>query len=110
MTSSANEVNDLSVIRVLLLLLLDLNVTSSGKELYGLPVIHVLLLSLDRNVTSSGKEVDGLPVVVFIHGESYELGSGNAYDGSVLASYGHLIVVTLNYRLGPLGISKVQQS
>jgi len=44
-----------------------------------------------------------LPVVVFVHGESYELGTGNAYDGSVMAAYGHVVVVTLNYRLGPLG-------
>ena len=45
----------------------------------------------------------GLPVLVFIHGESYEWNSGNPYDGSVLAAYGNLVVVTLNYRLGVLG-------
>ncbi|XP_063224778.1 neuroligin-2-like [Bacillus rossius redtenbacheri] len=43
------------------------------------------------------------PVLVFIHGESYEWNSGNPYDGSVLASYGRLVVVTVNYRLGVLG-------
>lgn len=43
------------------------------------------------------------PVMVFIHGESFEWNSGNAYDGSVLSSYGQVIVVTLNYRLGILG-------
>lgn len=45
------------------------------------------------------------PVIVFVHGESYEWGSGNPYDGSVLASYGGVIVVTINYRLGILGKS-----
>lgn len=44
-------------------------------------------------------------VLVFVHGESFEWGSGNPYDGSVLASYGHVIVVTLNFRLGILGES-----
>ncbi|KAK3583367.1 hypothetical protein CHS0354_038986 [Potamilus streckersoni] len=44
-----------------------------------------------------------MPVMVFIHGESYDVGTGNAYDGSVLASYGGIIVVTVNYRLGVLG-------
>lgn len=44
-----------------------------------------------------------LPVVVFIHGESYDWNSGNAYDGTILASYGQVIVVTVNYRLGILG-------
>ncbi|XP_068230849.1 neuroligin-4, X-linked-like [Palaemon carinicauda] len=42
-------------------------------------------------------------VVVFVHGESYEWGSSNLYDGSVLAALGKVIVVTLNYRLGILG-------
>lgn len=44
-----------------------------------------------------------LPVMVFIHGESFEWSSGNPYDGSVLASYNEVVVVTLNYRLGILG-------
>lgn len=44
------------------------------------------------------------PVIVYIHGESFEWNSGNPYDGSVLASYGRVIVVTLNYRLGLLGM------
>ncbi|KDR08664.1 Neuroligin-1, partial [Zootermopsis nevadensis] len=43
------------------------------------------------------------PVLVFVHGESYEWNSGNPYDGSVLASYGGVVVVTINYRLGVLG-------
>lgn len=43
------------------------------------------------------------PVIVYIHGESFEWNSGNPYDGSVLASYAELVVVTLNYRLGILG-------
>ncbi|XP_076348081.1 neuroligin-4, X-linked-like isoform X1 [Tachypleus tridentatus] len=44
-----------------------------------------------------------LPVMVYIHGESYFWNSGNPYDGSVLASYGDVVVVTINYRLGILG-------
>lgn len=43
--------------------------------------------------------------MVFVHGESYEWNSGNPYDGSVLASYGQILVVTINYRLGILGKS-----
>lgn len=45
-------------------------------------------------------------MLVFIHGESFEWNSGNPYDGSVLASYADMIVVTLNYRLGILGKNK----
>ncbi|CAB3221157.1 unnamed protein product [Arctia plantaginis] len=45
-----------------------------------------------------------LPVLVYIHGESYSWSSSHPYDGSVLASYTDLIVVTLNFRLGVLGL------
>ena len=41
--------------------------------------------------------------MLFVHGESYSWGAGNLYDGRVLASYGHVLVVTVNYRLGVLG-------
>uniref|UniRef100_A0A3Q2T1A3 Neuroligin-4, X-linked-like n=1 Tax=Fundulus heteroclitus TaxID=8078 RepID=A0A3Q2T1A3_FUNHE len=43
------------------------------------------------------------PVMVYVHGGSYSEGTGNMMDGSVLASYGNVIVITLNYRLGVLG-------
>ncbi|KAI6078196.1 Neuroligin-3 isoform X3 [Aix galericulata] len=43
------------------------------------------------------------PVMVYIHGGSYMEGTGNMIDGSVLASYGNVIVITLNYRVGVLG-------
>ncbi|XP_060876698.1 neuroligin-4, X-linked-like [Metopolophium dirhodum] len=51
----------------------------------------------------SADKISPKPVLVFIHGESYEWNSGNPYDGTVLASYGGLVVVTINYRLGILG-------
>lgn len=50
-----------------------------------------------------------LPVLVFLHGESFEFNSGNPYDGTVLASYGEMVVVTLNYRLGILGMFKKKE-
>ncbi|XP_076171782.1 uncharacterized protein LOC143148878 [Ptiloglossa arizonensis] len=43
------------------------------------------------------------PVMVFIHGESFEWNSGNPYDGTILAAYGNVIFVTINFRLGILG-------
>uniref|UniRef100_A0A1A9X427 COesterase domain-containing protein n=1 Tax=Glossina brevipalpis TaxID=37001 RepID=A0A1A9X427_9MUSC len=52
---------------------------------------------------NAGASEKKLPVIVFVHGESFEWSSGNPYDGSVLASYGEVVVVTLNYRLGILG-------
>jgi para-nitrobenzyl esterase len=43
-----------------------------------------------------------LPVMVHIHGGGYEMGNGND-DNTLLASTGHEIVVSMNYRLGILG-------
>lgn len=43
-----------------------------------------------------------MPVFIFIHGGSYQNGMGAMFDGSVLATHG-IVVVTFNYRLGPLG-------
>ncbi|KAG8196300.1 hypothetical protein JTE90_023852 [Oedothorax gibbosus] len=50
-----------------------------------------------------------VPVLVFIHGESYEWNAGNPYDGSVLASFGKVVVVTVNFRLGVLGFLPVME-
>ncbi|MBP1999637.1 para-nitrobenzyl esterase [Paenibacillus shirakamiensis] len=48
---------------------------------------------------------DKLPVMVWIHGGAFVTGSGSSsfYEGTHLAAQGHVIVVTLNYRLGPFG-------
>lgn len=61
-------------------------------------------LYLNLYVPADAREQGGRkPVMVYIHGGSYLEGSGNMMDGSVLASYGDVIVITLNYRLGVLG-------
>lgn len=44
-----------------------------------------------------------LPVLVWIYGGGYVDGESNDYDGSKLAVQGHLVVVTLNYRLNLFG-------
>nr|DBA13707.1 TPA: hypothetical protein GDO54_017051 [Pyxicephalus adspersus] len=49
------------------------------------------------------RDTGAKPVMMYIHGGSYMEGSGNMIDGSVLASYGNVIVITLNYRVGVLG-------
>ncbi|BFF89407.1 neuroligin 4-like [Drosophila madeirensis] len=59
---------------------------------------------------NAGANEKKLPVMVFIHGESFEWSSGNPYDGSILASYGEVVVVTLNYRLGILGFLNANPS
>ena len=43
-----------------------------------------------------------LPVMVFIHGGAYMYGEGAPYGANNLMDV-DMVVVTLNYRLGPLG-------
>jgi para-nitrobenzyl esterase len=54
--------------------------------------------------TAASSSDEKRPVMVWIHGGALVTGNGNvwAYDGSSLARRG-VVVVTLNYRLGPLG-------
>jgi para-nitrobenzyl esterase len=44
-----------------------------------------------------------LPVMVFVHGGGNTIGHAAFYDGSVLAQQENVLVVMINYRLGPLG-------
>ena len=44
-----------------------------------------------------------MPVLVWIHGGGNVDGGSTDYDGSKMATRGHVVVVTINYRLGLLG-------
>ncbi len=58
------------------------------------------------NVYAPPGALDGdepLPVMLWIHGGGNVWGHAGQYDGSVLAVRQNVIVVTIQYRLGPLG-------
>jgi len=57
------------------------------------------------NVWAPPVAASAAPVLVWIHGGAFYQGSGNddLYDGAGLAARTGAIVVTINYRLGPLG-------
>jgi para-nitrobenzyl esterase len=46
---------------------------------------------------------DRLPVLVWIHGGGNVIGLADFYDGGALAARERVVVVTVNYRLGPFG-------
>ncbi len=58
---------------------------------------------LHLNVCTPAADDKARPVLVWIHGGSYMRGSGDAYDGRSFARLGDVVVVTINYRLGPFG-------
>ena len=43
-------------------------------------------------------------MLVFLHGGSFQWGSSSIFDCSKLAAAEHIVAVTLNYRLGVLGM------
>ena len=61
--------------------------------------------SLTLNVFTPGIDEPRRPVLVWIHGGAFMNGSGSTpwYDGTHFARHGDVVVVTLNYRLGPFG-------
>jgi para-nitrobenzyl esterase len=61
--------------------------------------------SLYLNVTTPACDGARRPVLVWIHGGAFIWGAGDApfYDGTNFARHGDLVVVTINYRLGPFG-------
>jgi para-nitrobenzyl esterase len=44
-----------------------------------------------------------LPVLVMIHGGGLTTGAGDQHDGSLIVTTDHVVVVSINYRLGPFG-------
>jgi para-nitrobenzyl esterase len=57
------------------------------------------------NVTTPAADGGRRPVLVWIHGGGFTMGSGSQamYDVVPLVCRGDVVVVTVNYRLGPLG-------
>ncbi|XP_067851847.1 pyrethroid hydrolase Ces2a-like [Heptranchias perlo] len=51
----------------------------------------------------AGNSSRSLPVMVYIHHGSLQSGASGANDMKNLAAYGQVVVVEINYRLGPLG-------
>ncbi len=60
---------------------------------------------LNLNIWSPDADSRHRPVLCFIHGGSFEHGSGSEsfYNGATLAGTWDVLVVTINYRLGVLG-------
>lgn len=59
--------------------------------------------TIPKNLVNKSNSL--LPVAVWIHGGGYTSGSGSdwSYDGAKFSSLQNIVVVTINYRLGPLG-------
>ncbi|XP_046579693.1 cholinesterase 2-like [Haliotis rubra] len=60
-------------------------------------------LTLNVFTPASITETRNIPVIVWIHGGGFVFGDAFTYDPSLIVAHGQVIVVTIQYRLGPLG-------
>ena len=60
-------------------------------------------LTLNVWTPARGQHNEKRPVMVWIHGGGFVNGSGDIYHARWLAARGHIVVVTINYRLGAFG-------
>ncbi|MGA5508168.1 carboxylesterase/lipase family protein [Streptomyces umbrinus] len=63
---------------------------------------------LTLNVWAPAEPAAPRPVLFWIHGGAFLHGSGNLYDGVWLSEVSDAVVVTANYRLGPLGFMDLE--
>ncbi|XP_040853193.1 cocaine esterase-like isoform X1 [Ochotona curzoniae] len=77
------------------------------QKLLNLTLPSILMsedcLYLNIYVPAHAREGSKLPVMVWIHGGSLTIGMASLYDGSALAAFEDVVVVTIQYRLGVLG-------
>jgi len=69
----------------------------------GVPIGSEDCLSLNVYRPAGLDPAERLPVMLWIHGGSFVSGAGSIYDPRRLVEENHIIVVTINYRLGALG-------
>lgn len=80
----------------------ELSARAAGVEA-GVLIGEEDCLTLDIYAPRDAAPEAGLPVMVWIHGGANVWGSSSAYDGSQLAADRDVVVVAVQYRLGPLG-------
>jgi para-nitrobenzyl esterase len=74
-----------------------------GNAPAGFPAPSEDCLYLNLYRPAGATEGRKLPVLVYIHGGGFGGGTGSARDGAPLAASNDMIVIMINYRLGPLG-------
>lgn len=83
----------------------SVNITSYGLfTLTEAPKMSEDCLRINLYIpVSENVHLENLPVIVHIHGGSNMVGGASLFDGSLLASYGKVIVAMINFRLSILG-------
>ncbi|CAF0863323.1 unnamed protein product [Rotaria sp. Silwood1] len=72
------------------------SITSSPNE-------QCLYLNVYIPINNNNNNERKKPIFMWIHGGSSQVGTGNMFDGTILAALGDIIVVTFNFRLNLFG-------
>ncbi|MHA1729217.1 MAG: carboxylesterase/lipase family protein [Promethearchaeota archaeon] len=77
----------------------------STRFLFGEPREHSEADCLTLNIWTPSTDNKKRPVMFWIHGGNFLYGSAAqvSYDGAALAKNGNLVIVSIQYRMGPLG-------
>jgi len=67
----------------------------------SMPAEQCLFLNVFIPVTPNNKRKKA--IFMWIHGGSGQIGTGNVFDGTILAALGNIIVITFNFRLNLFG-------
>lgn len=76
---------------------------SALEEMFSDPFPQSEADSLTLNIWTQKLSDEKRSVMFFVHGGGFQTGSGRALDGSRLVLRGDVVVVSINYRLGPFG-------
>ena len=69
------------------------------SHVFGLFLIKIIIIIFQVSINIR----DPYPVMFYIHGGDFDHGASNQFPGHMLAAWGEVVVVTINYRLGALG-------
>ncbi|XP_004583976.2 cocaine esterase-like isoform X2 [Ochotona princeps] len=84
------------------LAIMEKDVVDTTSTLLSMPMSEDCLY-LSIYAPAHAHEGSKLPVMVWIHGGGLVIGTASNYDGSALAAFEDVVVVTIQYRLGILG-------
>ncbi|XP_058531044.1 cocaine esterase-like [Ochotona princeps] len=84
------------------LAIMDYDALNVTLTLLSIPMSEDCLY-LNIYAPAHAREGSKLPVMVWIHGGALTVGMASVFDGSILAAFEDVVVVTIQYRLGILG-------
>ena len=91
------EMDDTTTVGKLLEELLDISL------LVNEDCLHLAVYTPYEPDMASAEDVSLLPAMFFVHGGAFQQGTNLLFDATRLGEVADVIVVSINYRLGPLG-------